>query len=233
MNPPVNKKCIIVLSGGLDSTTLAYHLKTGGYELEAISFDYGQRHKRELRCAAQTAINLDFELKLFQMPGILGGSALTGQGDIPQGHYKEESMKKTVVPNRNMVMLSIAAAYALSRGVKNIAIGVHAGDHAIYPDCRKDTMELIECSIQMGNWDAQDFKILTPFIKLNKSAIVKAGNLLGVPFENTHTCYEGTKVPCGKCGSCVERAEAFAENKIDDPLIPKPKKEDANTSTKN
>lgn len=220
------KKCILILSGGLDSATLAYHLKAAGYQLEALSFNYGQRHERELDCAANIAKALDIPMKMIVMPDILGGSALTGQGEIPHGHYEEENMKKTVVPNRNMVMLSIAAGYALAHGIKDIAIGVHAGDHAIYPDCREQTITAIENTIQLGNWEADDFEIHVPFISMGKSAIVKIGHGLNVPFHLTHTCYEGTAVPCGKCGSCVERAEAFKKNNLADPLIPKPKKKD-------
>lgn len=213
------KKAIVILSGGLDSTTLLYHVKKLKYKTFAISFFYGQRHKKELVMASKTCEKLGIEHRIINLSCIaplIDGSALTGKIKVPYGHYASKNMKKTVVPNRNMIMASIAIGWAVNIGADMIALGVHAGDHAIYPDCRGEFISKLHALAQVANY--KPVFVYAPFLKLIKGAIVKQGLELGVDYSLTWTCYEGGKRPCGKCGSCVERAEAFSKNKTIDPL---------------
>lgn len=213
------KKCIIILSGGLDSSTLAYYLKNQGYELEAISFNYGQKHLRELDCAKKIAEHLNIPHQIVDM-SFLGkslNSALTQDRDIPEGAYDGENMRDTVVPNRNSIMALIAHAIGYSKGIKDIALGVHAGDHFIYPDCRPNFIVSLEVLLQNSN-DDRDIRVHTPFVNMTKGEIVKIGLELEVPYQNTHTCYKGLFPACGRCGSCDERLGAFSENNSIDPL---------------
>lgn len=210
-------KVLLVLSGGLDSAVTLYNLIQREFDVEAITFDYNQRHKKEIQSAKALAKKVGIKHDIIPVPAEFK-SALTSDIKVPYGHYQEESMKLTVVPNRNMIFLSIAAGIAISREIDNIAIGVHAGDHDIYPDCRPDTIRAIERAIQIGNWHCQNFMIFTPYIYQTKEDIVKDGIKYQVPFDLTWTCYEGKEKPCGKCGSCIERLEAFERNNITDPL---------------
>ena len=214
------KKFVVILSGGLDSTVVLYHLKNQGFEIVGVlSFDYGQKHKKELIYAKRTCEKLKLAHKIVDLTSItnLLDSTLTSKNQkIPEGYYTAENMKQTVVPNRNMIMLSIATGYAISKKADYIALGVHQGDHTIYPDCREEFIEKLNQAVKIADW--HKVEILTPLLKLNKSQIVKLGIKEKVPFENTWTCYKGLKKSCGKCGSCRERSEAFAKNKIRDPL---------------
>jgi len=137
--------------------------------------------------------------------------------EVPHGHYAAETMKATVVPNRNMIMLSVAAGLAVAEGAKVIACGVHAGDHAIYPDCRPEFINSIEKTIQLAN-ALPSLRIETPFIGKTKADIVKIGTKLKVPYESTWTCYEGGRIACGRCGTCVERLASFSEAGVEDPI---------------
>jgi 7-cyano-7-deazaguanine synthase len=215
-------KLVISLSGGLDSSTLAYDLMNQGHELKAISFDYGQRHKKELESARKIAKHLGIEHQIIDvsfLKDLLPGSSLTDDKvKTPEGHYEEESMKDTVVPNRNMIFASILAAHAFALKYDGIALGVHGGDHAIYPDCRPDFIMTLEIALKVGNWDSDKFTVVAPYLTVDKASIVAQGLKSGVPYEDTWTCYKGEDKPCGKCGSCQERLEAFAENKATDPL---------------
>jgi 7-cyano-7-deazaguanine synthase len=210
-------KGLLVLSGGADSATLAYWLKDRGDELTALSFDYGQRHRKELASAAAIAKELGVSHEVIDLRGLtkfLKGSALTDGGvAVPHGHYEAESMRLTVVPNRNTIMLSIAWGAACAAGLDYVALGVHAGDHYIYPDCRPEYVKEIEVALRSGTDGHRkpDMALLTPFIDKTKADIIAIGLLLGVPYDKTWTCYEGGDKPCGKCGSCGERAEAFAK----------------------
>ena len=201
------KKTLIILSGGMDSTTLLYHLLDEGYKIEALSFDYLQRHRRELDSAKKICELAGVRHELLQIPS-LTGSALTFDGDVPHGHYAEESMKATVVPNRNMVMLAPAVSTAIARGFDSVAYGCHAGDHTIYPDCRAEFVEAMRKAFSLCDWT--QIELVTPFLTWDKGQIARRGAELNVPFEITWTCYEGGDEPCGKCGSCVERNEALA-----------------------
>ncbi len=197
----------------MDSTTLLYQLLEEGDEVLAISFDYGQRHVKELEFAARTCEKLRVSHQVVDLSDVgrlLGGSALTsGDIEVPHGHYEHESMRLTVVPNRNMIMMSIAAGHAISAGYDRVAIAVHAGDHAVYPDCRPRFIEVFEDAVLEGNYGR--VTVYAPFIDMTKTGIVRLGRALGIDYENdTWSCYEGGEEPCGKCGTCVERAEALA-----------------------
>jgi len=213
-------KTICILSGGMDSTTLLYSLLKEGREVKAISFDYGQKHKRELELAAKTCNNLAVEHKIVDvtfLKELLSNSALTSDKEIPEGHYEDESMKDTVVPNRNMIMASIAIGWAINEKFEEIALGVHSGDHAIYPDCRPEFINALREVAKVC--DYRTIGIYTPFLTFDKGGIAAIGKDLEVDYSLTHTCYNGEEIPCGKCGACQERAEAFKDAELTDPLI--------------
>ena len=213
------KKALVILSGGMDSTTLLYQVKKDGYETQAVSFDYGQKHKKELKAAASTCEYLKIPHKTISLSVLneLAPSALTRDGwDVPEGHYADENMKQTVVPNRNMVMLSLATAYAIGMKAKYLFYGVHSGDHAIYPDCRPAFYSHMQDAIMGADWHQVLLK--APFIHLDKGDIAALGKKLNVDYSKTWTCYRGKEKACGKCGSCVERLEAFEKAGTEDPL---------------
>lgn len=212
-------KIILILSGGLDSTTMLYHLIEQGNEVQAISFNYGQRHKVELEKAAATCSKLKIPHKIIDISFIkelVSNSALTSDMEVPEGHYADENMKNTVVPNRNMIMASIAIGYAVNLGYDAVALGVHSGDHAIYPDCRPEFIEKLNEVAKIANYTPVE--ILAPFLTMDKGDIATLGKSLGVDFSLTHTCYKGQETPCGVCGACVERQEAFEKAESVDPL---------------
>lgn len=200
---------ILVYSGGLDSTVLLYAYKA---EIKAcLSFDYGSRHnERESDCAAENCRRLGIPRHVVELPFIgdlFKSSILKGGEAVPHGHYTEESMKSTVVPFRNGIMLAIAAGYAESVGAKRIAIANHAGDHAIYPDCRPEFIDSMRDAIQMGTWES--VYIFAPFTDKTKREIACMGKGAGVDYSLTYSCYEGGQTHCGECGTCVERKEAL------------------------
>jgi 7-cyano-7-deazaguanine synthase len=214
---------VTTLSGGLDSVTLAHALAADGLDLIALSFHYGQRHAKELDQAVRCADRLGAEhhvVDLRSVGALLTGSALTDAGvEVPEGHYTDMSMATTVVPNRNAIMLSVAVGVAVARDAGAVATAVHAGDHAVYPDCRPAFIEAIEHEARVANegFIADDFAVLAPFLRLSKDEIVRRGADLGVPFEETWSCYLGEELHCGRCGTCVERREAFELAAIPDP----------------
>lgn len=208
-------KTVLCFSGGLDSTVLLYYLKYRlGHEVHCLSVDYGQRHFKEIQRAVQIAANAPH--KILDMcdigQSIMLGSSQTGNGityniPVPEGHYAEESMKATVVPNRNMVLLSLATAWAVSLKADFVAYAAHAGDHAIYPDCRPEFFNPLGEAIRKCDW--HKVEPLAPFVEMTKAQIVKLGAELGVSFEKTYSCYKGGEKHCGKCGTCTERKESF------------------------
>ena len=209
-NAVKNKKAVVILSGGMDSTTLLYKMIHDGFQCQAVSFDYGQRHKKELEFAKAICEKLSVGHRIVDVSSInqlLQGSALTSDIAVPEGHYAEPTMKQTVVPNRNMIMISLAVGYAVSLEAGTVAFGAHAGDHAIYPDCRKEFVKALNKSTMIANY--QPVRVIAPFLNLDKGDIAIIGKELGVDFSNTWTCYKGEDKPCGKCGACVERAEAM------------------------
>jgi 7-cyano-7-deazaguanine synthase len=212
-------KTILVYSGGLDSTVLLYSLFAQARELKVLSFNYGQRHSRELEFAKKNCVKLGVEHRVVDLSSIkplLGGSSQTDPNvDVPEGHYAAENMKLTVVPNRNSIMMNIAAAWAISSKFDTVAYAAHNGDHAIYPDCREEFVDALNKTLALADWHV--VQIERPFINMTKGDIVKLGNKLGVPFVDTFSCYRGTEVPCGKCGTDVERRLAFKEAGVIDP----------------
>ena len=216
-------RVVATVSGGLDSVTLAHVLAGEGHELVCVSFDYGQRHARELDCAGACAERLGADhhvLDLRAVGSLLSGSALTDRTvDVPEGHYADESMAATVVPNRNAIMLSVTVGIAVARSAGAVATAVHAGDHPIYPDCRPVFIEAFEREARLANEGFIDpgFRVLAPFMDLTKDEIVRIGDRIGVPFAETWSCYVGGDRHCGRCGTCVERREAFELAGVADP----------------
>lgn len=219
------KKAYASISGGLDSAVLAYLLKASGYELELVSYDYGQRHSKEVEFAKVIAYNLGANHRIIDLTGfgkMLKGSALTDNIDVPEGHYEEESMRVTVVPNRNAIFLSILWGIASADpDAEVVGCGVHAGDHYIYPDCRPEFISLMNDALRIGTEGHRNplLNITAPLLRMTKAEIVSLGHKLGVPFDETWTCYKGGEYHCGKCGSCRERAEAFQIAQVKDPTI--------------
>jgi len=213
------RKVVLIMSGGLDSTVLFYWFLRRNYLVRPVGFNYGQRHGRELTAAQRicTARGLHYEvIDLSAIRPFIGGSSQTSDNvAVPHGHYAEESMKQTVVPNRNMIMLSVAAGFAISLGYDAIAYGAHTGDHAIYPDCRYEFACAMRDALLICDWSP--IKLMTPFIGIDKSRIVKLGEDMGVPFDQTWSCYEGGAFHCGRCGTCVERKLAFSDAGVIDP----------------
>lgn len=215
-------KAIVIVSGGLDSVTLAHLLAQQGYTLHLLSFNYGQRHVRELEYAANCAQRLGAAHDLIDLSAVtpfLTGSALTDNVAVPEGHYTAPNMATTVVPNRNAMMLSIAYAVAVAEQAEVVAIGVHAGDHPIYPDCRPDFIDrfAIMERIATKGYAHPGLILLAPFVYRIKAEIVQIGQDLGVPFAETWSCYKGGNKHCGRCGTCVERIEAFKLAGVADP----------------
>jgi 7-cyano-7-deazaguanine synthase len=214
---------VAVVSGGLDSVTLAHVLAAEGRRLHVVSVDYGQRHRRELdfaiRCAERLGAAHDV-IDLRSVGALLSGSALTDASvEVPDGHYEEASMAATVVPNRNAILLAVAYGVAVARGIATVAVGVHAGDHAVYPDCRPEFVAAFDAMERVATegYAAPGLSLLAPFIGLRKQDIVARGAQLGVPFAQTWSCYRGAAVHCGTCGTCTERIEAFALAGVTDP----------------
>jgi 7-cyano-7-deazaguanine synthase len=206
----------------MDSTTLLYYLHRQHVGCVALSFDYGQKHFKELTFAQELTMELGIPHTVFDLADYrrLANSALTDSGiDVPEGHYTAESMKATVVPNRNMTMISIATALAVTTKADIVATGVHAGDHAIYPDCRPEFIFHLEQTLKIANegFIHPDFQILAPWLMISKTQIANIGNELKVPWAKTWSCYKGGEKHCGVCGTCVERREALrdAGNGID------------------
>lgn len=214
-------KVVVLVSGGMDSVAALYHAQAEHEVAGALSFDYGSKHNhKEIPLAAyhcerlgvpHRVISLGFINELFTSDLLQSG------GSIPDGHYEELTMKQTVVPFRNGIMLSIAGGYAESVGANGLIIAAHAGDHAIYPDCREPFMQAMGDAIRLGTY--AEVQLLRPFISLNKAQIAARGHELGVDFAKTWSCYKGQDIHCGTCGTCVERREAFELAGIPDPTV--------------
>ena len=215
--------CVAVVSGGLDSAVLAHHLRDEGWDLRLVSFDYGQRHRVELDHASAMAGALGAThdvVDLRSVGALLSGSALTDdEVAVPDGHYTEASMKATVVANRNAIFAMVATGVAVAEGASAVGLGIHAGDHAIYPDCRPPFVAAAEHLAKVANegFVAEAFQLLAPFVAWSKADIVRRGDELGVPFADTWSCYKGGEAHCGTCGTCVERIEAFELAGVPDP----------------
>ena len=185
----------------------------------ALSVDYGQKHRVELIKAASICRDLQLNHRVIDLSALrelFGSSSLTSPVQpVPDGHYQAEGMKATVVPNRNMILLSVATAWAISLGAEAVAYAAHSGDHAIYPDCREVFADALDQAIRLCDWSS--VFLYRPFVDLDKTAIARLGGRLGVPFETTWSCYKGNALHCGRCGTCVERREAFFLAGLEDP----------------
>jgi 7-cyano-7-deazaguanine synthase len=214
-------KALVLLSGGMDSVTALYWAAREHEVVGTVSFDYGSKHNaKEIPMADWHAarlgvlhdtIMLDFVNRLF------ASDLLQSGGEIPDGHYAAENMKKTVVPFRNGIMLSIACGLAESRGAEGLVIAAHGGDHAIYPDCREPFMQAMADAMTHGTYAG--IRLLRPFIDCDKTEIARRGAALGVDYGHTWSCYKGGEIHCGKCGTCVERREAFINASVPDPTV--------------
>jgi 7-cyano-7-deazaguanine synthase len=212
-------KVVVLCSGGMDSVT-ALHWAAREHDVRGVvSFDYGSKHNpRELPFAAEHAARLGVRHEVVALPFIgqlFASDLLAGGGPVPDGHYADDNMRRTVVPFRNAIMLSIAAGFAESTGAEGLVIAAHAGDHTIYPDCREDFMQAMGDAMRLGTYAG--IRLLRPFIAMDKAGIAREGARLGVDFARTWSCYKGGAVHCGTCGTCVERREAFALAGLEDP----------------
>lgn len=206
-------KTTLICSGGLDSITLAYKTADEHTLTSLISFDYGQRHNKELTFAATCADRLGVKHHIIDISSfgkLLTGSALTDDIDVPDGHYAQDSMKSTVVSNRNAIMLTMAYGIATSAGDEAVGAAFHGGDHFIYPDCRPDFATAFEAMQKHALEGLADIKLYTPFIHASKADIALEAMRLKIPLDKTWSCYKGGDIHCGRCGTCVERLEAFA-----------------------
>lgn len=214
---------IVILSGGLDSVVLAHLLKEEGHALHLVSFNYGQRHAKELEYSRHCARHLSARHDIVDIGAIgkvLGGSALTDSAvAVPQSSYDAPSMAVTVVPNRNAIFLSVAYGVAVAQNAQLVATAVHTGDHFIYPDCRPEFIASFEKMQRLAveGCGDKDLRLYAPFVEKTKAQIVSIGAELKVPFVQTWSCYEGLEHHCGRCGTCVERREAFESAGVSDP----------------
>lgn len=215
-------KTIVICSGGLDSVSLAHMVAQEHTLTRLLSFNYGQRHLKELDYAATCAERLNVPHQIIDLRAIgaaLTGSALTDDIDVPDGHYEEESMRVTVVPNRNAIMLTVAFGVAAANGDDAVATAVHGGDHFIYPDCRPAFTESFNAMQKAALDGYADVSLYTPFVHRTKADIVTEGARCSTPFAQTWSCYKGGDVHCGRCGTCVERREAFHLAGVPDPTV--------------
>lgn len=215
----MEKDSVIVLSGGMDSVTLL-HAEKERIAL-AVTFDYGSNHNaREIECARRQCELLGIEhivIPLSFMGQYFESSLLSGADAIPEGHYTAENMKSTVVPFRNGIMLAVACGLAESRKLRHVMLANHGGDHTIYPDCRPGFIKAMSSAMREGTFDGVD--IIAPFTSITKTDIALLGARLGVDYSLTYSCYRGGERHCGKCGTCVERREAFHDAVVIDPTL--------------
>lgn len=213
-------KVMIAVSGGMDSAVVLGKAIQDGHEVRGVGFRYGSKHNPyENAMAVRLASHYGIPFHMIDLTPIaaeLKSNLLVTGGAIPEGHYEAESMKQTVVPGRNLIFTAVLAGMAQSHGCEEVHLGIHAGDHAIYPDCRPTFYRAAADAVMYGTDGA--VKLLAPFIHRKKSQIVGLGLELGVPFHLTRTCYKQQPIACGKCGSCQERLEAFVLNDAVDPL---------------
>jgi 7-cyano-7-deazaguanine synthase len=214
-------KSVVLLSGGMDSVTAFHEVRRGHEVLAALSFDYGSKHNaREIPFAQLHAARAGVPHRVIDLGFVndcFESDLLKNGGEIPDGHYAEENMKRTVVPFRNGIMLAIACGFAESIGAEALAIAAHAGDHAIYPDCRETFMRGMAAAMEEGTYAR--IRLLRPFIAMDKTAIARRGVELGIDYAETWSCYKGGEIHCGTCGTCVERREAFLLARLEDPTV--------------
>jgi len=216
-------KAVVIASGGVDSSTLVYKTVKDEYETYVLTFIYGQKHKREIESAKKICEGIKVHHKIIDLSvlkDVLSGSALTDSGveipEVPETAEYYETLRATIVPNRNSIFLSIAIGYAVSIKANYIFFGAHHSDRGVYPDCRQEFVEAFEYAERLAN-DSTHLVISAPFVRMNKSEIVKLGAELGVPYKETWSCYKGGRIHCGVCSSCRERKRAFQEAAVLDP----------------
>lgn len=211
---------LLICSGGFDSVTLAYRLAATSRLGALLTFDYGQRHKKEITAAALCAERLQLPHLILDISHIgrqLSGSALTDDIAVPHGHYTEQNMQLTVVPNRNAIMLTIAFGIAASRGLDTVALAVHGGDHFIYPDCRPEFIEQFAKMQRQALDGVANVTLFAPYVEADKTEIARDAARFAVPIADTWSCYEGGELHCGRCGTCLERIAAMHLAGIEDP----------------
>ena len=214
----MTEKIVVIFSGGMDSFTLLNRMVKERHHVSAVTFDYGQRHAKEIKYAESACLELQVPHKVIDITAInqlIQGSSLTSNINIPEGHYADETMRSTIVPNRNMILLSLAVGYAVSINAVKVFYGAHTGDHAIYPDCRPEFVKKMNDVCTVANYEP--IEIVTPYLHYDKGRIVKEGLLMGLDYSKTWSCYNGKELACGKCGACFERKEAFTLYDIRDP----------------
>ncbi|ROR97988.1 7-cyano-7-deazaguanine synthase [Sinobacterium caligoides] len=213
-------KVVVIYSGGMDSYTVLNKALQQGHEVFALSFNYGQKHSRELICAKQVCEDRGVTHKMSDITAIAdllqSSSLVSSDIAVPEGHYEAESMKSTVVPNRNMILISLAIGYAVDIGAEAVWYGAHSGDHTIYPDCRPEFVEKMNEVSRLANFEVVD--VYAPYLYKNKTDILRDGLAMDLDYGETWTCYKGLEKACGLCGSCVERLEAFAALERRDPV---------------
>ena len=216
----MSKKVVVIYSGGMDSYTVLHKAIEEGLTPFALTFDYGQRHVKEIQVASDVCKELGINHKVIDITAInqlIGGSSLTDNSiEVALGDYENSNMVNTVVPNRNMILLSLAIGYAVSIGAEKVYYGAHSGDHDIYPDCRPIFVEKMNEVAAVANYESTE--IYSPYLKSDKIGILKDGIRMGLDYSKTWTCYNGREKACGQCGSCVERLEAFEKNGLTDPI---------------
>tara|TARA_B110000211_G_scaffold223011_1_gene272392 strand:+ start:9991 stop:10659 length:669 start_codon:yes stop_codon:yes gene_type:complete len=215
------KKLVVIYSGGMDSFTALHKAVKEGFDVYALSFDYGQKHNKELICAKNVCTELNVPHKILDIKSIsnlfTSSSLVSDDIDVPDGHYEAESMKSTVVPNRNMILISLAIGYAVDIEAEGIWYGAHSGDHLIYPDCRPEFVKVMDQASKVANFEP--VYVHAPYLDTDKIGILKDGIKMDLDYSKTWTCYKGQEKACGTCGSCVERLEAFEKNNITDPIL--------------
>lgn len=212
-------KAVVIYSGGMDSFTLLNRVIHDGYDVYALTFNYGQKHVKEVEVASTVCKQLNVPHKILDISPInqlMQSSSLVGSIDVPEGHYQADNMKSTMVPNRNMILLSLAIGYAVDIEASKVYYGAHSGDHVIYPDCRPEFVHAMNDVAKIANYEP--ISIETPYLNATKGEILKDGLSMNLTYEHTWTCYNGRQKACGKCGACVERLEAFADNNATDPV---------------
>lgn len=219
MNTAADKDALLVLSGGMDSTTMLYDYRDR--IALAVTFNYGSNHNaREIECARYNCEKLGIELVVVDLPFIgrlFQSSLLSGAEAIPEGNYNDENMRSTVVPFRNGIMLAVAAGLAESRGLHVLMLANHGGDHAIYPDCRPGFVDAMSRAISEGTYE--HIHIFAPYTDITKADIARRGAVIGVDYSHTYSCYKGGEHHCGRCGTCTERREAFRLAGLHDPTL--------------
>jgi 7-cyano-7-deazaguanine synthase len=217
----MSASAVVIVSGGMDSVTFAHDLASQGYQLTLLSFDYGQRHSRELACARACAQRLGASHHIGDLSWLgplLPGSALTDRSvEVPHGHYAQETIGVTEVPGRNAAMLCLAFSIAAAAGAELVGAAIHGGGHVLYPDCRPAFVEQFQAMQDVSLEGGHVPRLYTPYLLWSKADICRRGAELHVPFQETWSCYKGGQLHCGLCSTCSERRESFPLAGVPDP----------------